>query len=122
MKQHSIIWCISVVAWLLVSSLSCDRGDRVWNLSYKVQVLTGNGTYSVKYLDGNGVDVQEGNLSGDWSSGTYSQVETGQATRLQVLPVNGTMTFRLEIIRDGAVHESGESIAGELDYMISAVL
>ena len=105
-----------------MTSLSCDRGDRVWQLSYRVEILSGKGVYSVKYIDGNGADVQEGNLSDNWRSATYSQVESGHAARLEVLQVSGTMSFRLEILRDGAVHESRESTPGETAILISDIL
>jgi hypothetical protein len=107
-----------VLLSLILASTTCDRGDRLWTLQYRVEVVSGKGEFTAKFLSPSGADVQVGDLSETWKSQVYNRVETGTRVRLLVEKSSGDQELRIEILRDGAVHESGDVGVGEMSSVI----
>ncbi len=104
---------------IIFSSTTCDRGDRIWTLQYRVEVISGKGEFTAKFLSPSGADAQVGDLAETWESQVYNRVETGTRVRLLVEKNSGNQELRIEILRDGAVHESGNIGASEMSSVIS---
>jgi len=111
-----------VLVWILSAGTSCERGERIWTLQYRVKVLAGIGEFSVKYLNPNQSETQVGGLTSDWESSVFTDVESGTLVSLEIRKTNGDQMLQLEILRDGAVHESAILSQGESTLTISDAL
>lgn len=92
---------------------SCERGDRLWTLQYRVEVISGKGNFTAKFLSRSGGEVHEGNIDQSWKSRIYNQVESGTRVRLLIEKKSGNQELQIEILRDGAVHEMGTISSSE---------
>ena len=108
-----IWWVVIIVSLTLFSG--CKKEVRLWDVQYKAVSLGPDiPEFRLTYKTASGGTKLVGILTtGYWESDTLFDVESGSPVELEMEIISGKGAYELQILRDGALHESGSLVKGE---------
>ena len=117
------IWFLFIGGFLITFS-SCEKEVKVWDVQYKAVNLGADiPVYRITYKTKSGGTKLVGPFNTwSWESDTLFDLESGSSVELEIEIISGKGAYELQILRDGAVHESGRLVKGETSLVIESYL
>lgn len=110
-------WLICL--FISVGTVSCAEEEKTWTVTYRVDVQGGSATkFRVRYLTQSQATREVGPFNVYWESPALTEFKDGENVRLTVERISGDATLNLAILRNGAVHESGQMVSSENEVEI----
>ncbi len=107
-KMRFII--VGLLIILLQTFTSCEKSTKIWTVNFQVEGVSEDiKEYRVRYIAPDGAEVTKGPFQEpDWTSDDIVY-EDGTYVFFEIELLDGRGSYTLNILRDGALHESGMS-------------
>ena len=102
----------------------CKKEVKVWDVQYKAVTLGPDiPEFRLTYKTSSGGTKLMGPFNtAYWESDTLFDMESGSPVELEMEIISGKGAYELQILRDGAMHESGRLKKGDTSLVIESYL